>query len=120
MDIKKHNRSVASKKTLTVNTDARSKKILSKEYRYFVSNIALRHVRDNVIRRVYSLRLTKKIILGWLAIILIIIASVGVTRELATRSFSDSSFINGGTFSEAFIGNIDNLNPLFAPFRIFT
>ena len=114
MDIKKHNRSVSSKKTLTVNTDARSKKILSKEYGYFVSNIALRHVRDNVIRRVYSLRLTKKIILGWLTIILIIIASVGITRELAARSFSDSSFVNGGTFSEAFIGNIDNLNPLFA------
>ena len=114
MDIKKHNRSVASKKPSTVSTGIRSKKILSKEYRYFVGNIALRHVRDNVIRRAYSLRLTKRIILGWLAIILIIIIGVGITRELSEKSFSENSFINGGTFSEAFIGNIDNLNPLFA------
>lgn len=72
------------------------------------------HIRENLIRRLPNARRVRLLILEWVLLI-VIITSLALTQAFwYTQSYSVEAYVEGGTYIEATVGNVNSLNPMFA------
>lgn len=72
------------------------------------------HIQENLINRLPHARRVRLLILEW-CLLIIVITSLALTQAFwYTQSYSLQSYVDGGTYIEATIGNVNSLNPLFA------
>ncbi len=79
-----------------------------------LSKNALRHTRRFVSSRLDRLSLIKRMVIGWVVLILILIGISIVQWASFRSSYVTDAPAKGGTFSEGVIGPLETLNPLFA------
>ena len=72
------------------------------------------HIKENVVDRFSHIRKIRLLILEWSLLIIAIIMLSVTQAYLYAESYAVSSFTKGGTYSEATLGRINSLNPLFA------
>ena len=72
------------------------------------------HIRENVVDRFSHIRKIRLLIFEW-ALLMVAIIMLAITQSVFYRdSYAVTTFTNGGTYSEATLGRINSLNPLFA------
>lgn len=72
------------------------------------------HIQENLIRRLPHARRVRLLILEW-GLLIIVIISLALTQAFWYRqSYSVQAYVSGGTYTEATVGNVTSLNPLFA------
>lgn len=72
------------------------------------------HIRENVIERVSHIRQIRLLILEWSLLVLAIIM-LSITQAFwYAESYAATVFTTGGTYTEATLGKVSSLNPLFA------
>lgn len=72
------------------------------------------HIQENLISRLPNARRVRLLMLEW-ALLIIVILSLALTQSFwYTQSYSVQAYVDGGTYIEATIGNVNSLNPLFA------
>ena len=72
------------------------------------------HVEANVIRRFSHVRLVRLNVLEWFLLVFAVILLAVTQANWYADTYSVSSFASGGTFTEATLGKVSSLNPLFA------
>lgn len=73
-----------------------------------------RHAHKFIVQRLDNIRNARRQIIGWLLLIGVIIAAVGVQLTWFQQDYQAVAAAEGGTYAEASLGPIDTLNPLFA------
>lgn len=76
--------------------------------------VTTRHAHKFIIKRLDNIRSVRRQIVGWLVLVALLIAAVGMQLLWFQQSYQTSSPGEGGTFAEASSGPIDTLNPLYA------
>lgn len=74
----------------------------------------MRHANRFILRRLESIRASRRAILGWLIGVGVIIIAIVAQSLLLDRNYITSTSDQGGTYAEASLGPIDTLNPLYA------
>ncbi len=72
------------------------------------------HLRENVVDRISHIKDIRLLILEWSLLILAIIMLSITQAFLYSESYETIAFTKGGTYTEATLGRINSLNPLFA------
>lgn len=72
------------------------------------------HLRENFIDRISHVKNVRLLILEWALLVLAIIMLSVTQAFLYAESYAVTAFTSGGTYSEATLGRINSLNPLFA------
>lgn len=72
------------------------------------------HIRENLVERLSHVRDVRLLVLEWGLLVFAIILLAVVQAVWYSDSYSVSSFKDGGTFTEATLGKVNSLNPLFA------
>lgn len=72
------------------------------------------HIRENFIDRISHVKNVRLLILEWALLVLAIIMLSITQAFLYAESYAITTFTSGGTYSEATLGRINSLNPLFA------
>ncbi len=72
------------------------------------------HIRENFIDRISHVKNVRLLILEWSLLVLAIIMLSITQAFLYAESYAVTTFTSGGTYSEATLGRINSLNPLFA------
>lgn len=73
-----------------------------------------RHARKFLTKRIDNMRLAKRHIIGWLALVGVVVLAIGVQAYYSSRSYITEAPVVGGTYAEAVVGSIRTLNPLYA------
>lgn len=73
-----------------------------------------RHAHKFLISRFNNAKLVRKEIGLWAVLIGLMIAGMGVQFALSQRGYMQAAPTNGGTYSEAVLGPVSSLNPLYA------
>lgn len=72
------------------------------------------HIKENVVDRFSHIKKIRLLILEW-ALLILAILMLSVTQiYLYAESYAVTTFTKGGTYSEATLGRVNSLNPLFA------
>ncbi len=72
------------------------------------------HIKENLIDRLQHAKQVRLLILEWILLV-IVITSLALTQAFwYQQSYSTSAFISGGVYTEATIGKVNSLNPIFA------
>lgn len=72
------------------------------------------HIQENLINRLQHAKQVRLLILEWILLV-IVITSLALTQAFwYQQSYSTSAFVSGGVYTEATIGKVNSLNPLFA------
>ncbi|MBQ1540100.1 hypothetical protein IIZ72_00850 [Candidatus Saccharibacteria bacterium] len=72
------------------------------------------HIKENLIQRVSHIRDIKLLILEW-SLLVAALVMLSITQAFwFSSSYASDVFVNGGTYAEATIGQVNSLNPLFA------
>lgn len=75
---------------------------------------SLEHVQENLVERLPHVKRVRLLILEWSLLVGIIIF-LAITQAIMYRnSYATVTFGNGGTYTEATLGKVNSLNPLFA------
>ncbi len=74
----------------------------------------LEHVRENVVDRLSHIKKIRLLVLEWALLVLAIIMLSITQAFLYAESYAVTTFTKGGTYSEATLGRVNSLNPLFA------
>lgn len=74
----------------------------------------LEHVRENVVDRFSHIKKIRLLVLEWVLLVLAIIMLSITQAFLYAESYAVTTFTKGGTYSEATLGRVNSLNPLFA------
>jgi peptide/nickel transport system substrate-binding protein len=74
----------------------------------------MRHAHKFIVGRLDNMRDVRRHIIGWLLLVGLMIAIVGLQLMWFQRSYQTSGAAGGGTYAEASLGYIDTLNPLYA------
>ncbi len=74
----------------------------------------VRHTRKFLFSRFSRLSLVRRAVLGWVILIMILIAVSGVQWTNSRQSFVHTVSGLGGTYVEGVLGDIETLNPIFA------
>ena len=72
------------------------------------------HIRENFIDRISHVKNVRLLILEWALLVLAIIMLSITQAFLYAESYAITTFTSGGTYSEATLGRVNSLNPLFA------
>ncbi|MBR5620923.1 hypothetical protein IKW75_00310 [Candidatus Saccharibacteria bacterium] len=75
---------------------------------------SLEHVRENVVDRISHVKKIRLLVLEWILLVLAIIMLSVTQAFLYAESYAVDTFTRGGTYSEATLGRVNSLNPLFA------
>jgi len=75
---------------------------------------SIESVEENVISRTSHLRDVRLFIVEWCCLVLGIILLAIAQASWYSSSYSYSGYVSGGTFTEATLGKVSSLNPLFA------
>lgn len=72
------------------------------------------HIKENLIDRVSHIRDIKLLILEW-SLLVAGLVMLAVTQAFwSSTSYANDVFVRGGTYTEATIGEVNSMNPLFA------
>lgn len=72
------------------------------------------HIQERIINRLPNARQVRLLMLEWVLLI-VVITSLALTQAFWYRqSYSVQAYVDGGTYIEATVGNVNSLNPLFA------
>ena len=72
------------------------------------------HIRENIIDRFSHIRNIRLLILEWSLLIAVITILAIIQSFWYADSYAVTTWTNGGTYTEATLGKINSLNPLFA------
>ena len=89
------------------------KKLIRKRLRR-AENVSQRHAHKFIIKRLDSLRQSKRHIVTWLAVAALILAGIGLQSYLFYSRATTVASAPGGTYVEGVIGKLETLNPLYA------
>ena len=79
-----------------------------------LSKNAMRHARRFVSSRLDRLSSIKRMVIGWVVLV-VILAGISLVQWIGFRaSYTTETPAHGGTFSEGVLGPLETLNPLFA------
>ena len=94
----------------------RGQKFLRKFSRVSVkaSEESKEHIKENLIDRISHIANIKLLILEWSLLVLALIMLASAQAFWFGDSYAENTFTNGGTYTEATIGEVNSLNPLFA------
>lgn len=72
------------------------------------------HIKENLIQRVSHIRDVKLLILEW-SLLVVALVMLAITQAFwFSSSYASDVFVEGGTYAEATIGQVNSMNPLFA------
>ncbi len=72
------------------------------------------HIQENLIGRLPNARRVRLLILEW-CLLIVVIVSLALTQAFwYSQSYSIQAFVGGGAYTEATLGRVNSLNPLFA------
>lgn len=72
------------------------------------------HIRENLFERFSHIRDVRLLIFEW-GLLVLALTMLAVTGAVwSSMSYAEETFVEGGTFTEATIGRVNSLNPLFA------
>ena len=72
------------------------------------------HIKENLIQRVSHIRDIKLLILEW-SLLVAALVMLAITQAFwFNSSYASDVFVDGGTYAEATIGQVNSMNPLFA------
>lgn len=72
------------------------------------------HIQENLIERLPNARRVRLLILEW-CLLIVIIVSLALTQAFwYTQSYAAQAYVKGGSYTEATLGKVNSLNPLFA------
>lgn len=74
----------------------------------------VRHARKFIVGRIESIREVRRHIIGWLLLVTVLVAAVGIQLVWFQQSYQTTAAGDGGTYAEATLGPINTLNPLYA------
>lgn len=72
------------------------------------------HIKENVIERVSHIQNIKLLIFEWILLVTALIMLAMTQAFWFGQSYSENSFAEGGTYTEATLGRVSSMNPLFA------
>lgn len=72
------------------------------------------HLRKNFLDRLSHVKNVRLLVLEWCLLVISIIMFATTQAFLYTESYAADTFIGGGSYTEATLGQIHSLNPLFA------
>ena len=72
------------------------------------------HIRENVFERITHIFSIKLLILEWSLLMVALILLAATQAFWFTGTYAEDGFVGGGTYSEATIGAVNSMNPLFA------
>lgn len=72
------------------------------------------HIKQNVIKRISHIQNIRLLIFEWVLLVSALIMLAVAQAFWFSDSYAENSFTTGGTYSEATLGNVGSLNPLFA------
>ena len=73
-----------------------------------------KHAHKFIVGRWNNIQNVRRHVIGWLLLVGVLIAAVGLQLSWFQRSYSVDAPAEGGTYAEATLGPIDSLNPLYA------
>lgn len=79
-----------------------------------IENATLKHAHTFIIRRWDNVRDVRRHAIGWLVLVGLLIALSGLQMMIYQGSFSSAKPVAGGTYAEGVVGELNNMNPLFA------
>lgn len=79
-----------------------------------IENATLKHAHTFIIRRWDNVRDVRRHAIGWLVLVGLLIVLSGLQMMLYQRTFSGAMPVSGGTYAEGVVGELNNMNPLFA------
>lgn len=72
------------------------------------------HIRENFVQRISHVRNVRLLVLEW-SLLVIVLIMLAITQAFwFSDSYAEDAFVEGGTYTEATIGDVKSLNPLFA------
>lgn len=94
----------------------RGQKFITRFYRASAkaSEEGKEHLKENFIDRLSHVRNIRLLILEWGLLVVALIMLAATQAFWFSNSYSEDTFVAGGTFTEATLGKINSLNPLFA------
>ena len=72
------------------------------------------HIKENLIQRVSHIRDIKLLILEWSLLVTALVMLAFTQAFWFNSSYASDVFVEGGTYAEATIGQVNSMNPLFA------
>ena len=79
-----------------------------------IENATLKHAHTFIIRRWDNVRDVRRHAIGWLVLVGLLIVLSATQMMMFQKTFSADAPIPGGTYAEGVLGELDNINPLFA------
>ena len=94
----------------------RGQKFLRKFSRVSVkaSEESKEHIKENLIGRISHIENIRLLVLGWSLLVAALIMLAATQSIWFRDTYSEDVFSSGGTYTEATIGDVSSLNPLFA------
>ena len=72
------------------------------------------HIKENLFQRVSHIQNVKLLILEWGLLVSALIMLAVTQAFWFSASYAEDTFVSGGTYTEATVGRVNSLNPLFA------
>ena len=72
------------------------------------------HIKENLIGRISHIENIRLLIFEWGLLVMMLIMLAITQAFWFADSYSENTFSNGGTYTEATVGDVSSLNPLFA------
>lgn len=72
------------------------------------------HIRENIVQRISHIRNIKLLIFEWILLISALIMLAVAQAVWFGDSYAVDTFVDGGSYTEATIGRVNSMNPLFA------
>ncbi len=72
------------------------------------------HIKENVFARVSHILNIKLLIFEWVLLVVALIMLASAQAFWFGDSYAENAFVNGGTYTEATIGKVNSMNPIFA------
>ncbi len=72
------------------------------------------HARKFVFERINNVRLVQRRVVLWMVLVGVLILAAAIQFIWFQNSYTKEAYVDGGTYSEAVLGPVDSLNPLFA------
>lgn len=94
----------------------RGQKFLDKFFRVSLktSEEGKEHIKKNLVERVSHIQNIKLLVLEWSLLVLALVMVAATQAFWYGNTYANDVFVNGGSFTEATIGRVNSMNPLFA------
>ena len=76
--------------------------------------VSIRHAHKFILKRWRNVRDVRRIVITWVVAVSCLIGAAGLQLYWDRQSYQTTAGATGGTYTEAVIGPLDTLNPLFA------